>query len=255
MIHHAVVQGSEEWLRLRLGKPTASEFSRILTPAKLELAAGRHSYAIELLTEMIIGGPLENPTTPAMIHGTDTEAKARAAYEMQEGVDVEMCGFCTDDEGRYGASPDAFVGDEGMLELKSPFKPEVHVGYLLNPDSFRKDYHAQTQSQLFVCSTIEKATGKPGRKWTDLVSYFTSIPMVKVRIEPDPKFQAALASALETFLKELDELRIVAQNRGVKFPEDKPAPAPPDHSADLPTHAEVDYLASVGGIVPQDGRA
>ena len=240
MKHFQCVQGGEEWKRLRLGRPTASEFSRILTPAKLELAAGRTSYQIELLTEMIIGGPLDTPTTPAMLHGTDWEEKARAAYEMQEGLDTTPCGFCTTDDERVGASPDAFVGEDGSLEVKSPFKPEVHVGYLLNPDSFKKAHFAQVQGQLYVT----------GRKWTDLISYFMGIPMVKIRIEPDPKFQAALASALEVFLKELDELRIVAQNRGVKFPEDKPAPAPPDHSADLPTHAEVDYLASVGAIKP-----
>jgi YqaJ-like viral recombinase domain len=244
MKHWSVVQGSEEWLRLRLGKPTASEFSRILTPAKLELAAGRKTYAIELLTEMILDGPLDGVTTPAMLHGKDWEPKARAAYEMQEGVDVEDVGFCTTEDGRVGASPDAFVGEDGSLEIKCPEKPEVHVRYLLNPDYFKSEHNAQVQGQLYVT----------GRKWTDLVSYFMGIPMVKIRIEPDARFQAALASALETFLKELDELRIVAQNRGVKFPEDRKAPAP-DHSADLPTHEEVDYLASVGGIVPQDGRA
>ncbi len=240
MIHIPCIQGSEEWLRLRLGKPTASEFSRILTPAKLELAAGRHSYAIELLTEMILDGPLDGVTTPAMLHGKDWEPKARAAYEMQEGVDVEDVGFCTTDDGRVGASPDAFVGEEGSLEIKCPEKPEIHVGYLLNPDSLKKAYLPQVQGQLYVT----------GRKWTDLISYFMGIPMVKIRIEPDQKFHAALASVLEVFLRELEEFRILAQNRGVKFPEDKPAPAARDYTADMPTHAEVDELVRLGGIVP-----
>ena len=34
-----LAQGSEAWLAIRLGIPTASEFDRILTPKKLELAA------------------------------------------------------------------------------------------------------------------------------------------------------------------------------------------------------------------------
>jgi hypothetical protein len=240
VIHHAVVQGSEEWLRLRLGIPTASEFSRIITPKKWDLAAGRAQYRVELLTEMILGGPLDGVTTPAMLHGKDWEPKARAAYEMQEGVDVEDCGFCTDDARTYGASPDAFVGDDGSLEIKCPEKPEIHVGYLLNPDSFSESHWVQVQGQLFVT----------GRKWTDLISYFMGIPMVRVRITPHEEFQAKLAAHLRTFLTELDSLKAVAIERGCKFHEDKPAPPAPDLIRDMTTHADIEEMVASGAIVP-----
>lgn len=207
MIHHAVAQGGEDWLRLRLGKPTASEFDRILTPKKKELAAGRHAYKIKLLTELILNMPLDQVNTPSMLHGHDWESKAIAAYEMLEGVDVTPCGFCTTDDGRVGASPDSFVGEDGSLEIKCPEKPEIHVGNLLNPDSFAEAHWGQVQGQLYVT----------GRKWTDLVSYFIGIPMARVRITPDQEFQAKLAAALKTFLCELSDAVDLARDRGVRF--------------------------------------
>lgn len=225
MIHHAVIQGSEAWAKLRLGIPTASEFERIITPAKLETKDGeikgwnptkgetRRKYAVKLLTELILDCPLDEVNTAAMQHGKDWEPKARRAYEMIDGVDVEDVGFCTLDDGTVGASPDAFVGEDGSLELKCPERPEIHVGYLLKPDSLKDEYWVQTQGQLYIT----------GRKWTDLVSYFMGIPIARVRITPDPEFQKRLAASLKQFLCELTDMIQVAKERGVVFRERTPA--------------------------------
>ena len=206
MIHHPCVQGSEEWLRLRMGGPTASEFDKIITPAKWEPAKGetRRKYLVHLLTELILDTPLTGVTTPSMLHGTSWEEKARAAYEMMRGVDVELCGFVTDDAGLYGASPDGFVGDEGSVEFKCPENPEIHCGYMLDPETLKQAYFVQTQSQLFVT----------GRKWTDLVSYFGGMPMVCERIRPVNEFHAKLAAALRLFTNDLALYVDVARTKG-----------------------------------------
>lgn len=230
MVHHSVVQGSEEWLRLRLGRPTASEFDRIITAKKWELSAGRHTYALRLLTELILDGPLDSIVTPAMLHGKDWEEKARAAYEMAEGVDAITCGFCTTDDGMIGASPDAFIGEEGSLEIKCPERPEIHVGYLLHPDTLKDEHWVQVQGQLLVSQ----------RKWTDLISYFMGIPMARVRIEPHPEFQAKLAAALKTFLAEFKDLCELAVKRGVKFPDRNGKIE--DHSRDWITPEDVEQI-------------
>jgi hypothetical protein len=231
VIHHAVVQGSEWWLRLRLGRPTASEFDKIITAKKWEPTKGgaRRSYQVRLLTELILDGPLDNAVTPAMIHGTDFEAKALAAYEMLEGIETTPCGFCTTDDGMAGASADAFVGEDGSLEIKSPFKPEIHVGYLLNPESLKEEYWVQVQGQLYVT----------GRKWTDLISYFMGIPMARVRIEPYSEFQTKLHAALQSFLAEFRDLTELAVKRGVRFPERSHAV---DHSRDWITEEDVERI-------------
>lgn len=240
MIHHSVVQGSEEWLRLRLGIPTASEFERIITPSKQETKDGvikgwnptkgetRRRYQVKLVTELILGCSLDDVNTAAMQHGKDWEPKARRAYEMMQGSDVEECGLCTLDDGSAGASPDGFVGDEGSLEIKSPERPEIHVGYLLDPDSLRDEYWVQTQGQLFVT----------GRKWTDLISYFMGIPMAVVRILPDPEFQKRLGAALDMFRRELTDLIEIARKRGVVFRE-REEKAIKDHSKEWVTEQDV----------------
>lgn len=215
---------------MRLGIPTASNFHRLITAKKMEPAAGRHAYSVELVTELIIGQPLDSVVTPAMLHGTDSEAKAVAAYEFEEGLDTAVCGFCTTDDGLVGASPDRFVGDDGSLEVKCPFKPEIHVGYLLAPDTLREEYWVQVQGQLYVS----------GRKWTDLISYMIGLPMVRVRITPDPKFQEALTKALGMFLKEHSERIETAKREGWI----KPAAPVADHSADFISDADVDAIVA-----------
>jgi hypothetical protein len=182
-----------------MGKPTASEFERIITPKKWEPTKGetRRNYQIYLLTELILDMPLSGVSTAALQHGHEWEEKARAAYEMNvAGKEVEQCGFCTNDAGTYGASPDAFVGEEGSLEIKSPFKPEIHVAYMVDNDALVQEYFVQTQGQLFVT----------GRKWTDLISYFSGMPMVCVRCVPVVEFQDKLSVALHQFCAEFSDL-------------------------------------------------
>lgn len=239
MIHIPCVQGSEAWLRHRMGKPTASEFDKIITPAKREDKNGnilgwqptkgetRRNYQVHLLTELILDMPLSNVTTGAMEHGHDWEPKARAAYEMLLGVDAEPCGFCTNDEGTIGASPDGFVGDEGTVEFKSPQKPEIHVGYLLNPQSLVDEYFVQTQGQLLVADTFQ---------WTDLVSYFDGLPMVRVRVTREEEFQSRLKSGLKSFVCELSDLITRAIENG--WIEKKKAPK----TADWITQADLDAI-------------
>lgn len=233
MIHHACVQGSEEWLRLRLGRPTASEFHRIIQPKKWEPAAGRRTYQVELLTELILDAPLDSAVVPAMLHGKDWEPKARRAYEMMHGVDVEECGFCSTDDGMVGASPDAFVGGTGSLEIKCPEKPQIHVACLLSPDSLKDEHWVQVQGQLYVT----------GRQWTDLISYWMGMPMVTVRIQPHPEFQAKLKAALDLFLREFTDLVELAKAKGVNLRE-RQVDEPPVPSKDWITEADVDEILS-----------
>lgn len=210
-------QGSKEWLLARVGIPTASEFKRLITPGKWEPSKSdtRHNYAIELLTEIITGFPLDSFTGAAMDHGKDWEPKARAAYEMICGKDVEICQFYTNDEGTIGASPDGFVGEDGAVEIKCPEKREIHVGNMVdklqydlmpedwtrtveakNLSGFAQDHWIQTQGQLYIT----------GRKWADLISYFGGLPMVMVRIYPNSVFQEKLHKSLMEFCELLDGL-------------------------------------------------
>lgn len=220
MRHWPCEQGSEKWLRLRMGRPTASEFERIIQPVKWEptKSATRRTYLVYLVTELALDTPLSNVSSAAMQHGNDWEAKALATYEMMMSIDTEPAGFCTNDAGTIGASPDFFVGSDGTGEIKSPFKPEIHMGYVLDNQSLVTDYFVQTQGQLYVT----------GRKWTDLVSCFAGMPLVRVRVEPVPEFQSKLESALNLFVADLRLLIDMAREKGCSIAEPSTEPAAPN---------------------------
>ena len=56
---HPVTQGSEAWLKLRLGHPTASEFHNLITPLwKVKDGEGPKTYLAEKLAEHLTGRPL-----------------------------------------------------------------------------------------------------------------------------------------------------------------------------------------------------
>ncbi len=109
-------------------------------------------------------------------------------------------GFIMRDDRRVGASPDGFVGDDGMVEFKCP-SAHVHTGYFLWPESLVKDHLGQCQVGLLLS----------GRKWIDLVSFNPVIPPVVERIYPNAEYLAALGPALDAFLARLDAALLKVQ--------------------------------------------
>ena len=193
MTVHDVKQGGSDWLRLRAGIPTASEFLKIITPTgKASSQANR--YCCDLIAERILGRPLESYVSLAMERGSELESEAIAAYEFERSLDTYVVGFVTDDEQRWGASPDRLVGDDGLLEVKCP-DAGVHVGYLLMRPADRK-YYPQIQGQLWIT----------GRKWVDIMSYHPEMPRAIVRVERDEEYLQLLSQAVTCFSRSLDSV-------------------------------------------------
>jgi hypothetical protein len=188
-----VKQGSAEWHLARLGIPTASQFDRILTKKKRELAAGAEKYMHELLAEWLIGMPAGAEARGFMERGTNLESWAVGYYELQNDVDTEAVGFVLRDDRKVGCSPDRLVGDKGGLEIKVP-SAQVHVANLLN---MTDDHFAQAQGCMWVCD----------REWWDLLSYHPDLPPAIVRIERDKQYIADLDRAMREFLPTLEDAR------------------------------------------------
>lgn len=189
------VQGTTEWHAARCGIPTASEFDKIITTQGKQ-STQRTKYMYKLAGESIAGAEENSYQSAAMIRGNETEAEARRFYEFATGESVDEVGFCLSDCGRYGASPDGLVGEDGQVEIKCPTLA-VHVGYLL-AGVLPTEYFQQTQGQLFVT----------GRKWSDFVSYYPGIKPLIVRVYPDGSFHKMLGVELEGFCGELEQLTL-----------------------------------------------
>ena len=126
MIVHNVEQGTPEWFALRAGKPTASEFSKLITSTG-EPSKSMAGYAITLAGEMYAGKPLDAWEGNAYTErGKILEADARRAYAFLNDVEPETVGFVSNDAVQYGCSPDSLINREGILEIKC-LKAENHI--------------------------------------------------------------------------------------------------------------------------------
>ena len=186
-------QYSAEWWRVKIGCPSASNAKKLVTSAAMP-SKQMADYAISLANCLFAGRDVDaiDPTA-WMQRGTDTEAEARAAYEMARDVDVEEVGMFTDDLGQYLASPDGVVGD-GLLEIKV-LKPVNHTKAILAYKKTKKvpsDYCAQIQMQLLVSE----------KSWCDLLLYNDGLPMQIIRVEPDQKMFTALETQIPLCIAE-----------------------------------------------------
>jgi len=186
-------QGSEAWMALRAGLPTASKFSEIVT-GKGEPSKSRQKYMYQLAGERVAGEKESSFQSSAMQTGIAREAEARQLFEMINDVSVEEVGLCLEDDGRWGCSPDGLIGEDGGIEIKSP-SLAVHVEYLLS-NKIPSVYYQQVQGSMFVT----------GRKYWWFMSYYPGMKPLMIKAKPDEKFHAALEVELTKFVVELDEI-------------------------------------------------
>lgn len=193
-----MIQGSDEWHAARLGKLTASRLSDALAKTKTGWGASRANLRADLVVERMTGQPASAFTNDAMRWGTETEPHARAAYEFQHDVSVELVGFV--DHPRIamsGASPDGLIGVDGLLEIKCP-NSATHIDTLLNR-SIPEKYRLQMHWQMIVT----------GRAWCDFVSFDPRLPeelrLYVERVHADEKRHAELEREAELFLSEVED--------------------------------------------------
>ena len=76
-----IVQGTDEWKMLRLGKVTASRVKDVVATTKTGYSTSRDKYMTQLLLERLTNTVAESYSNDAMAWGTEQEPFARAAYE------------------------------------------------------------------------------------------------------------------------------------------------------------------------------
>ncbi|MCK5851023.1 MAG: YqaJ viral recombinase family protein [Kiritimatiellae bacterium] len=196
-------QLSDEWFAERRGVPTASNFKKIVT-SKGEKSKQREAYMHKLAGAKVSGVDEEHFTSRAIEQGIAREDESRWIYAMKKGVVVDQVGLVLNDHGRWGASPDGLVGDNGLVEFKNPIC-ETAVRYIMN-DKLPPIYFQQVQGQIFV---IE-------RDWCDFVSHYPGLPMFIIKVRPDEKFIRKLEKELVEFCDELDEVVAFLQRKKEK---------------------------------------
>lgn len=193
-------QGSPEWVDARLGIFTCSNADRVMPPKKyfdkkgnVVCSAASKRYAVELALERLWCSELDNANTLAMQRGTDLEYRAIEVYEYQNSASVTRVGFIESDDETAGGSPDGLIGDDGIIEVKTPMavKHGMHAVY----GEFADEHKGQVQSLLWLTK----------RKWCDLVSFNPALYPVVARVEPDRSYQGAFTKAMAAFQNLISE--------------------------------------------------
>ena len=189
-----ILQGSEQWFQEKIGKPSASNASKIITndgkPSKQA-----EGYMYELAAEIITGRKEEGYKNQNMIEGNEREEESRLFFELSNDVKVEKVGVIYKDEDRkFLCSPDGIINREYGLELKNVL-PKTQVKYLLD-NKLPSEYFGQIQFSLYVT----------GFKFWMFMSYVPLMKPLIIRVNRDEAFLANLDVELKLFCEKLEEI-------------------------------------------------
>lgn len=179
---HNVEQNTPEWLELRKGKFTASMFKDLFAK---ETTQTYQDAIYKVAFEVLTGESPESFTNEYMQRGHELEPEARTWYEFQNDIEILNGGFFELNQW-VGASPDGLVGEDGIIEIKSP-KYSTMINYLIDAE-LPSIYKWQVQGQLYVAE----------RGWCDFIAYHPKLPRLSIRIERDDKAIKELDEVLKT---------------------------------------------------------
>jgi len=186
-------QRSLEWFQARLGIPTASNFDRLITSTG-KPSASADNYINQLVAERVTGAAVEVKVTEAMQRGTDLEPEARSLFEFVTDLVVTEAPLCMHDILDAGASPDAFIGDDSLLEIKCP-SGHTHVEYLRD-GCLPSKYIAQVQGQLWITGKVK----------AHFLSYHPDFKPLMVVVPRDEMFIAKLEAEVVKATNKIGEL-------------------------------------------------
>ena len=194
VIHDSFEQGSERWLQARCGLLTASEMKLILTPTlKVANNDKERAHLYDLLAQRVTRYVEPMYVSDDMLRGTVDEITAKAVYVENYG-EVTNMGFITNDKWGFtiGYSPDGLIGNDGLIECKS--RRQYYQLQTILENKVPSEFIIQCQTGLLVSE----------RRWLDFVSYCAGMPMVTLRVFPDPVCQEAIVNCAGQFYSKLE---------------------------------------------------
>lgn len=192
----------EAWRLDRVGYLTASSAHAVCERGmKGQKLKAYGDMLAQVLAERVTGLPTPSYPTQAMQWGIEHEDEAATAYEA-------LTGNLLSGDGKtfvrhptvafFGCSPDRYVGDEGLVEIKCP-NTLTHLDRLKTREIPRM-YQTQMQVQL-LCT---------GRKWVDFVDYDPRVKdfnpraaLLVLRYEPSATELQETLARCEEFLNEV----------------------------------------------------
>lgn len=211
MSNEALIQGSEEWHAVRLGKITASRLGDLMKKTKYGESTYKTRLRMELAIERITNTSASATVMNKAMHdGIEREPDARTLFEAVTGKEVALSGSHDHPEiVNTSASPDGLLrGENAILEIKCP----THTTHAKNlmADGMDKRYLFQVQWQI-ACT--ESTHGY-------FASYHPDFPpelrLKWVRVERDDEVIAQITDEVRKFDIEVEDLVAKIKNGGNK---------------------------------------
>lgn len=133
-------QRSPEWFKQRSGRVTASIVGAIL---------GLSPFMTKADARKILDGKSEFKGNQATEWGVFNEEGAIKQFEMETGLKVKKATFVPYEDW-LGASPDGYVSDGSLIEVKCPFG--LRKGGDFKSINDQPQYYAQMQIQMLCCN-------------------------------------------------------------------------------------------------------
>ena len=197
-----IEQGSQEWIDIRLGLPTASMFGTIMSEARdPETGGTRAEYMRRLAGELLTGEVAEEKfKSKAMERGNLMEPEARDDFARRNLYELEQVGFVRRrlPSGRYvGASPDSlFEKRRCGLEIKT-MRPDLMIARLESGAGMPSGHRWQVYGTMWVC----------GLESVVLKLFYRGMPVSpEYQVNRDEKVIKEISDAVEVFDHQLTQL-------------------------------------------------
>jgi putative phage-type endonuclease len=197
----------KEWRQLRCAWLGASSIVDIMAKGKNGApSASRANVMARLITERLSGKPTETFQSKDMSRGLELEDEAANAYAFMNNAELTKPSFIRHPTIEFaGATPDRFVGDEGLLEMKC-FNMANHIETLLT-EKIERAYLLQMQWQMAVTR----------RPWCDFMAYSPDFPpsmrIFQKRIPRDERTIAEITVEVREFIGELNDKTILLEKK------------------------------------------
>lgn len=165
-----ISQYSSEWFKERQGCFSGSSVWKLMTNPRSKsetISKTAETHIIEKVWEALSGLTVSGIDNFATEWGNTNEPIAKQWYGKLTGIEVQSAPlvYMPDLEGFVG-SPDGYVGEDGIIEIKCPYNGANHLKhcFITNDEYFKSEhpeYYWQCQSYMMLT----------GRNWTDFVSF------------------------------------------------------------------------------------
>lgn len=161
-----ILRSDPAWFTARVGFLTASRMSDVLDVLKNGKPGARRTKLLHsIVAARMTGIAGDNYVNDAMQWGIDHQDEAISEYEIETGNIVAPEAFVIHPTiENLGATPDGFIGDDGLLEVKCPTST-THLQWIM--DGVIPEQHKPQMAVQLLCT---------GRKWVDFMSYDPRMP-------------------------------------------------------------------------------